>query len=135
MANPAVLEQWTLSKECGKGTFLLEDGTMAFEPPRQVYLRQEINMAGFAVPVSRFQPGPDDATAYVWTDAAGTKREYRLPTYYISDMAEAGVNMRGYCRRAWEEYPRTLLVNSNPIVRKTFKEAERYCKASKVSAS
>jgi len=83
------------------------------------------------VTVSRFEPGPDDTTAYVWTDTAGVKREYALPPYYISDMAEAGVNMRRYAQTARPEFTKALLVNSNPIVQKTFREAERYYTASK----
>jgi len=107
----------------------------ALQRPRRVYLTQDINVTTFAVTVLLFQPGPDDTTAYVWTDAAGIKRKYVLPPYYISDMAEAGANMRRYAQTARPEFTKALLVNSNPIVRKTFQEAERYYTASKVGPS
>ena len=87
------------------------------------------------VTICRFQPGPDDTTAYNWTDAEGNRRKYELPPYYISDVFEATENLRQYLRQAREEFPGALLVKSNPIVRKTFKEAERHCRVSKVSPS
>ncbi|KAF8852530.1 hypothetical protein BDZ45DRAFT_109361 [Acephala macrosclerotiorum] len=120
-----------LSKESGKGALVLKNGKTLFEAPRRVYLTQEINLTTFAVTASRFQPGPDDTTAYVWTDAAGIKRDYKMPPYYITDMAEAGENMRQYARTARPEFTKAVLVNANPIVRKTFEEAERYYTASK----
>ena len=108
---------------------------MELEPPRKVQLTHDITTTSFVVTISRFQPGPDDGTAYNWIDTDGIRRKYELPPYYISDVAEATENLCQYLPQAREEFSRALLVNSNPIVRKTFKEAERYCKASKVSPS
>lgn len=134
MADPAVLQQWILSKESGKGARLLVDGTISIEPPRRIFLTQDLNKTSFAVSISRFQPGLGDATAFTWTDAVdGSHRVFDMPPYYISDMAEARENICRYYRQAREEYPNALLVNSNPIVKRTFQEAERYCKASNVS--
>ena len=113
-----------LSKKSGTGTL--------FEPPRRVYITHDVNVTSFAVTISRFLPDPVDTTAYMWTDPAGVKRAYVLPPYYISDMAEAAENMRRYARTARPEFTKALLSNGNPIVRKTFEEAERYYTASKV---
>jgi hypothetical protein len=124
-----------LSKQAlGNATLFLENGTGVHEPPRRVYLTQDVNTSCFWVTVSRFKPGPGEATSYFWTDAAGVKHEFPMPPYYISDMAEARRNMRHYARTARPEFTRALLVNSNPIVRKTFEEAERYYTESKVSS-
>jgi hypothetical protein len=109
-----------------------ESGKSMLQSTRRVYLTQEVNTTCFTVTVSRFQPGPDDTTSYIWTDKAGIEREYALPPYYISDMAEAGENMRQYARTARPEFTKALLVNCNPIVRKTFDDAERYYTDSKV---
>lgn len=106
---------------------------MILEHPRQIYLTQDFDMTSFSVTVSRFQPTPDDITAYTWTDTNGNKREYSMPAFFVSDMAEARENMRQYLRKARSLYPKALLMNSNPIVWKTFVEAERYCRASNVS--
>ncbi|KAL8952550.1 MAG: hypothetical protein Q9222_001540 [Ikaeria aurantiellina] len=127
-ATPFVLQEWTLSKEPSKGMLLLEDGTEMVEPPRHVTLTHDITTTSFAVTVSRFQPGPDDTTSYNWTDATGSKRKYHLPPYYISDVEEATKNLRQYLPRASEEFSKALLIGSNSIIQKTFKEAERYCK-------
>lgn len=132
--NPEVLRLWTLSKDPGKGMLLLQDGTVTFEPPRRIFLTQDVNTSSFAVTVSRFKPGPDDATAFRWADSAdGSERIFELPPYYISDMAEARVNIQQFVREARTEFTRTLLINGNPIIQKTFNEAERYCKVSNVS--
>lgn len=109
---------------------------MAFEAPRRVFLTQDINMTSFAVSVSRFQPGPDDATAFIWTDAVdGSEKVYELPPYYISDMDEARHNIQRHIREARQEYTVALLANRNPMMRKTFEEAERYLEESKVCAA
>lgn len=123
------------SKEAGKGTLLLQDGTTVFEPPRRVQLTHDVCTTTFEVTISRYQPGPDDTTGYSWTDATGCKQKYELPPYYISDLAEAGRNLRQYILKARAEFTKDLLVNSNPIILKTFKEAERYYAVSKVSPS
>jgi hypothetical protein len=125
--NPEFLRRWTLSKEPQKGLHLLEDETIVFEPPRRVFLTQDINRTSFVVSVSRFQPGPDDATAFI----AGSEK-YELPPYYISDMDEARQNIQRYIHEARREYTAALLKNRTPIMRKTFEEAERYLKESKV---
>lgn len=101
---------------------------MVFEAPRRVFLTQDINMTSFAISVSRFQPGPDDATAFV----DGSEKVYDLPPYYISDMDEARHNIQRHIREARQEYTVALLTNRNPIIRKTFEEAERYLEESKV---
>ena len=121
-----------LSKESEKGALVLSNETTDSETSRQIYLTQEINLTTFAVIVSRFQPGSDDTTAYVWTDAAEIKKEYEIPPYYICDMAEAGENMRRYARIARPEIIRVILANANPMVRKTFEETERFYAISKV---
>ncbi|MCJ1327893.1 hypothetical protein MMC10_004568 [Thelotrema lepadinum] len=46
-------------------------------------------------------------------------------------MVEAAKNMRRYAKKARPEFVRALLVDSNPIVRSTFQEAERYYSASR----
>lgn len=116
-----------------KGLVILDDGSVMLEPPRRIHITHDFNRGNFVVTVSRFQPGPDDATAYVWSDVSGTEHTFRLPPYYITDMEEAGRNMYKYIWDACGKFPRILLVNSNPIIKRTFIEAERYCKASKVS--
>ncbi|KAK4151390.1 hypothetical protein C8A00DRAFT_17199 [Chaetomidium leptoderma] len=112
-----------------------EDGTAVFESPRQVHLTQCFNRTSFCVTVSRFEPGPHYPTTYTWIEADGVKRKYAMPPYYISDMAEASRNMRHFARTANSETTRVFLADSNPIVKKTFKEAERYCTASKATQS
>jgi len=108
---------------------------MTLEPPRRINIFHDVTRTPFVVTVARFQPRPGDATAYVWKDATGKKKAYILPPYYITNMAEAGANMRRYARTARPEFTKALLVNANPIVRKTFQEAERYYTASKVGLS
>ena len=132
-ADPVVLRQWTLSKELGKGKLPLQNEMIALEPWRKVQLTHDITTTSFMVTISRFVPGPSDVTAWKWTDANGNRREYELPPYYISDVVEATENLRQYLPKAREDFPRALLVNSNSIVWKTFKEAERFYKASGVS--
>lgn len=105
---------------------------MSLTSPRRLYLAHDVTMTTFAVTVAPFEPGPDDATAYIWNDATGKKKEYVLPPYYITDMAEAGASMRRYVRTARPEFVQALLVNANPIVKKTFQEAERFHTASNV---
>lgn len=101
---------------------------MVYEAPRRVFLTQDINMTSFAVSISRFQPGPDDATAFI----GGSEKIYELPPYYISDMEEARQNIQQYIRQARREYTVALLANRTPIMQKTFEEAERYLEESKV---
>ncbi|KAL3489018.1 hypothetical protein BJX62DRAFT_165917 [Aspergillus germanicus] len=120
-----------VKKEAGRNALLLQNNSASFELPRRVYLTQDINVSRFEVTISRYQPGPDDITAYVWTDSNGITREYALPPYYISNVAEAAVNLRVYARAARREFTTALLATSNPIIQKTFKEAERYYEASK----
>ncbi|RYP44897.1 hypothetical protein DL768_008692 [Monosporascus sp. mg162] len=127
----ATLQHWMQSKEPGKGTLLLPNGVTDFEPPRKVQLTHDVCKTAFEVTISRYQPGPDDTTGYSWTDITGCKRKYELPPYYISDLAEAGRNLRQYIWKTRAEFTRALLVNSNPIILKTFKEAERYHGGSK----
>lgn len=129
--NPTILQQWVLSKEASKNAPIAQESIASLEGPRRIYLAHDVTATTFAVTVDRFQPGVDDTTAYMWTDASGRKKEYVLPPYYITDMAEAGENMRQYVRIARPEFTRALLLNANPIVRKTFQEAERYYAASK----
>lgn len=93
-----------LSKEDGKGTLVLRNGQTLKEAPRRIWLTQEIVTVKFPVTVSRFQPGWDDTTAYVWTDPTGAKQEYHMPPYYIIDLVEAGENMRIYAQRARPEF-------------------------------
>ncbi|KAI9643105.1 hypothetical protein NHQ30_008840 [Ciborinia camelliae] len=93
-------------------------------------VRDSMAVTGFL-----FQPELDDTTASVWTDSSGIRRNYQMPPYCITDMAEPRDNMRQYARTARPELIEELLVNANPIVRKTFKEVERYCIASNVNAS
>ncbi|KAJ5611890.1 hypothetical protein N7528_008995 [Penicillium herquei] len=129
--NPNLLQQWMIAKESQKASFFLQDGTAESEPPRHVYLTQDITTISFAVTISRFQPGTDDVTAYHWTDSEGNEKAYDLPPYYISDMVEAGANMRRYAKVARQELTSFFLADSNPIIQKTFQEAERYYEASK----
>ncbi|EPE33006.1 hypothetical protein GLAREA_06018 [Glarea lozoyensis ATCC 20868] len=130
--TPATLQQWMLSKQSPpEGSIVLYNGNSSLGPPRQIYLAQEVNTTTFPVTVTRFHPGPQDTTAYKWTDTAGVKQEYEMPPYYIVDMAETGASMRQYARAVMPELTQKLLVNANPIVRKTFKEAERYYNTSK----
>lgn len=121
------------SKESAKGAILLADGSTSFEAPRKVLLTHDVCTTTFEVTISRYQPGPDDTTGYSWTDAAGHRCKYELPPYYISNLAEAGRNLRQYIPKARLEFTRALLVNSNPVISKTFKEAERFYSDSKVS--
>lgn len=114
-----------------KDLVLVGDRQDFLEPPRQLAIAHDVTVTTFTVTVSRFQPGEGDATGYIWSDAAGNKNEYKLPPYYISDMAEAAQNMRRYVRTARAEFTGALLTSSNPIVRKTFEEAERYYAISK----
>ncbi|RYO97406.1 hypothetical protein DL765_011250 [Monosporascus sp. GIB2] len=127
----ATLQHWMQSKEPGKGTLLLPNGVTAFEPPQKVQLTHDVCKTTFEVTISRYQPGPDDTTGYSWTDITGCKRKYELPPYYISDLAEAGRNLQRYIRKTRAEFTSALLVNSNPIILKTFEEAERYYGGSK----
>ena len=107
---------------------------MAVESPLRIHITHDVNRtSSFEVTISRFQPGPDDAVVCVSTDAAGNKMIYGLPPYYISDMAGAAQSMRKYARDTRPEVTRAILANSNPIVRKTFAEAERYYTVTKVS--
>jgi hypothetical protein len=107
------------SKEPGKGQVLLQDGTVVIEPPRKVQVTHDVCTTTFEIAISRYQPGPEDTTGYSWTDNTGTKWTYELPPYYISDIAEAGANLRRYIREARAEFSRALLSNSNPIVQTT----------------
>ncbi|KAK3071574.1 hypothetical protein LTR53_008382 [Teratosphaeriaceae sp. CCFEE 6253] len=130
--NPSLLEQWTVSKESGKGLVLLDDGTTMLEAPRRLRLTQDINTVSLSVTVPRFQPTLGDVTGFPCTDArTGVVTSYELPPYYISDMAEAAANLRKHIREARREYCNRVLAKANPIVRKTFREAERYRSASK----
>ena len=131
-ATPHVLQQWSEAKRPGSGTLLLPDGTTAFEMPRQVYLTQDLNRDRFAVTIALFRPGPEDETAYRWTDASGKAKVFDMPPYYICDMDEAKANIRDFFTRARREWPLELLKKSNPVVQKTFLEAERYYDSSKV---
>ncbi|KAK3075907.1 hypothetical protein LTR53_000336 [Teratosphaeriaceae sp. CCFEE 6253] len=134
--NPSLLEQWTDSKESGKGLVFLDDGTTILEAPRRLTLTQDINTVCLSVTVSRFQPVMGDVTGFPCTDAwTGVVTTYELPPYYISDMAEAAANLRKYIREARREYCNRVLAKANPIVRKTFREAERYRSASKTAQS
>lgn len=131
--NPLVLQLWMQAKDAQKGVMLLENGTTLLEAPRQIFLTQDTNTSLFSVTVSRFVPGPDDTTAFTWTDAKdGELKAFEMPPYYISDMAEARVNLRRYIYKARREYLNALLTHSNPLIRRTFLEAERFCKISKV---
>lgn len=120
------------SKEPRKNNSFLQDGTTVFEPPHKVQLTHDVCTTTFEVTLSRYEAGPGDTTSYFWTDAAGCKQTYELPPYYISDLEEAGRNLRKYISKARGEFTQRLLVNSNPIVLKTFKEAERFIRESKV---
>jgi hypothetical protein len=123
------------SKQFGRETLSLQDGTAALMPSRKVQLTHDVCTTTFEVTISCYQPGPDDTTAYFWTDSTGRKRKYELPPYYISDLAEAGQNLRRYIQKARTEFTKALLANSNPIVLGVFKEAERYFSESKVRSS
>ncbi|KAK7414948.1 hypothetical protein QQX98_006273 [Neonectria punicea] len=122
----AILQQWMQSKQAAESTLLLEDESPTPEPPRKVQLTHDVCTTTFEVTIARYQPGPGDTTGYSWTDEAGCKRTYELPPYYISDLGEAARNLRHYIWEAKAEFTRALLVGSNPVVLKTFKEAERY---------
>ena len=121
-----------MTKESEKRALILQGEATTLESPRRVFLTQEVTVSNFPVTVARFQPGPDDTTSYKWTDAAGVEIEYAMPPYYITDMVEAGQNMRQYAKSARTEFSKALLTKANPIVQKTFREAERYFTASKV---
>lgn len=131
--DPTLLRTWMASKESTKGLIDLPDGTVRSEGPRKVQLTQDLNFSNFVVTVSRFRPDETDVTGFPYTDPmTGAETTYELPPYYIEDLEEATRGMRDYVRRARQEYNQ-LLFTSNPIVRATFAEAERYYTSSKAS--
>jgi hypothetical protein len=134
-ATPAVLQQWTQSKASQRGLLLLDGGATYQEPPRQVYLTLDLNKSKFPVTVSRFVPDENDTTDYRWTDESGTYQRYDMPPYAIANMAEARKAIFDFLPRARAEFMQTLLGSSNPIVRRTFSEAERYRRATQVMSN
>jgi hypothetical protein len=113
--------------------FLLDNGTMYQEPPRQIHLTLDLNRSKFPVTISRFVPDENDTTDYRWTDEAGNHRRYDMPPYAINDMVEARRSIFQFLQIARAEFMAALLGNSNPIVKRTFQEAERYRRATQVS--
>ncbi|KAH8655777.1 hypothetical protein BX600DRAFT_470302 [Xylariales sp. PMI_506] len=120
------LDQFVTVKHWMQRKELRKDGKPVYEDPRRVQITHDVCTSSFPVTISRFRPSSDDTTAYRWTDSAGYEHKYELPPYYISDLDEAGQNLRKYIKNSRAEFTATLLVNANPIIKKTFKEAERY---------
>lgn len=84
--------------------------------------------------VSRFEPKPGDRTAYFWTDSSGQPRSMVMPPYFISDMEAARQSIRKFLHGARSTYIKTLLADSNPIIRQTFQAALVYNAFGQVSA-
>ncbi|KAF3046468.1 hypothetical protein E8E12_009812 [Didymella heteroderae] len=76
--------------------------------------------------VSRFEPGPNDRTAYFWTDKAGKRRSKEMPPYFISDRAGAREAMYDFLVHARSFYLDGLLANSSRLIWATFDAASRY---------
>ena len=85
--------------------------------------------------VSRFEPGPNDRTAYFWTDKAGKRRSKEMPPYFISDRAGAREAMYDFLVHARSFYLDGLLANSSRLIWATFDAASRYDPFGKVSRS
>jgi hypothetical protein len=123
------MQQWMLVKEPPTDQLMLEDGSVTNEEPQRIFLTQDISAHSFAVRVSRFKPGPEDATGFTWKEADGVKRVMDLPALCISDMDETTASLRLFINAHRFEYVERLTYEANPILRKTFEEAERYLKA------
>ncbi|KAK5632162.1 hypothetical protein RRF57_007876 [Xylaria bambusicola] len=85
----SILHHRMQSKAPSRGQLLLQDGTIVNELPRKVQVTHDVCTTTFEITISRYQPGPEDATGYSWTDGSGTRQTYELPPYYISDIAKS----------------------------------------------
>ena len=111
----------------------MQDGNTIYEPPRAVSLTQDKTIYHFPVTVSRFVPDDEDALNFSWTDSDGIEQTFEMPPYHISDMSVARENILQFFVEARDGYPRVLTADANPIVKRTFEEAQRYCQETDVS--
>lgn len=95
-------------------------------PPRIVFLTQDRGEGlgdALSVTISRFEPRPGDKTAYEWVDSVGQHRTMEMPPYFISDLEAARQSIRHFSHNVRSAHIKTLLADSDPIVRQTFQAA------------
>lgn len=77
--------------------------------------------------VARFDPlGPEDRTAYFWTDKQGRLRKHEMPPYFISDLDYAKESVITFLRDARDVYIDKLLGKGDPLIRRTFDVARSF---------
>lgn len=76
--------------------------------------------------VARFDPGPSDRTAYIWTDQAGNRRRHEMPPFFISDRAGAREAIYDFLLNARSAYLNQLIPSSSRLIWATFEAASRY---------
>ncbi|KAH6855479.1 hypothetical protein B0I37DRAFT_57262 [Chaetomium sp. MPI-CAGE-AT-0009] len=77
--------------------------------------------------VARFEPvGPEDRTAYFWTDNQGRLRKHEMPPYFISDLDYARTSVLTFLRDARDIYIDKLLGTGDPLIRRTFDIAREF---------
>jgi hypothetical protein len=86
-----------------------------------------------SVTVARFEPQPGDKTGYEWDDAAGQHHKMEMPPYLICDIEATRRNVREFSQRVRSAYIEAFLMDSNPIVYRTFQAALAYTAFSPVS--